>query len=378
MNHFNKKNICVMTFPIKKTGTVPLKNMIDILSLIASSLYLITGNDGYEFFKNSKNVQAYGVNHVSGKNLILRILRYIWTQIRISYIFVKNMKQIDICIFFIGGDCLVLPMIIAKLLAKRTILVFAGSCTDILGIAGDGLYKITKILRKVNCKLSDQIILYSSNLEKEWGLGAYHNKIIIAHEHHINFDIFQVNIKYIKRNNIVGFVGSLSEQKGVFHFTEAIPLIVDKMSEYRFMIAGDGKLSTRIAEYIRINNLNEKVITPGWIDHVKLPVCLNELKLLVLPSYTEGLPNIMLEAMACGTPVLATPVGAIPDVIKDGETGFLLEDNSPECIAETALKILNMPDDKLEKVSENARKLVEKEFTFENVVERWGGILERI
>lgn len=86
----------------------------------------------------------------------------------------------------------------------------------------------------------------------------------------------------------------------------------------------------------------------------------------------------MLEAMACGTPVLATSVGAIPDVIKDGETGFLLENNSPECIAETALKILHMPDDKLEKVSDNARALVEEKFTFEAAVERWSEIMEGI
>lgn len=97
-----------------------------------------------------------------------------------------------------------------------------------------------------------------------------------------------------------------------------------------------------------------------------------------MPSYTEGIPNIMLEAMACGTPVLATPVGAIPDIIKDGQTGFLLENNSPECIAETVLKVLDMPDDKLEKVSDNACALVEKKFTFEAAVERWSGIIEGI
>jgi glycosyltransferase involved in cell wall biosynthesis len=52
------------------------------------------------------------------------------------------------------------------------------------------------------------------------------------------------------------------------------------------------------------------------------------LALLVIPSYTEGLPNIMLEAMACGTPMLASPVGAIEDVIKDEETGFILRSKS--------------------------------------------------
>jgi len=94
---------------------------------------------------------------------------------------------------------------------------------------------------------------------------------------------------------------------------------------------------------------------------------------LVLPSYTEGLPNIMLEAMACGTPVLATPVGAIPDVIRDGKTGFIMEDNSPKCIAENVVRALEHPD--LEEIAEAGRRFVEEEFTFERAVEKWRGIL---
>jgi glycosyltransferase involved in cell wall biosynthesis len=84
----------------------------------------------------------------------------------------------------------------------------------------------------------------------------------------------------------------------------------------------------------------------------------------------------MLEAMACGTPVLATPVGAIPDVIKDGETGFIMEDNSPECIARNIIRALNHPN--LEQIAQNARALVEKEFTFEKAVERYREILDSL
>lgn len=65
--------------------------------------------------------------------------------------------------------------------------------------------------------------------------------------------------------------------------------------------------------------------------------------------------------MACDTPVLATPVGGVPDIIKDGETGFIMENNSPECIAENVERALNYHD--LEKIAKNARELVGKEFT---------------
>jgi glycosyltransferase involved in cell wall biosynthesis len=103
---------------------------------------------------------------------------------------------------------------------------------------------------------------------------------------------------------------------------------------------------------------------------------LNELKLFVLPPYTEGLTTGVLEAMACGTPVLATSVGAIPDVIKDGETGFIMENNSQECIAENVIRVLNYPN--LDRIVKNARELVEKEFSYEAAVERYRKIVEEL
>ena len=132
----------------------------------------------------------------------------------------------------------------------------------------------------------------------------------------------------------------------------------------------------KIEKYLDENNLNDKVKLVGWIPHDELPDYLNGLELVVLPSYTEGLPNLMLEAMACGTPVLATPVGAIPDVIKDKKTGFIIDNNSPECIAKNVERALNHTS--LDEIVKNARKLVEKEFTCEATVERYKKALEYI
>ena len=77
--------------------------------------------------------------------------------------------------------------------------------------------------------------------------------------------------------------------------------------------------------------------------------------------------------MACGTPVLATSVGAIPDVLREKETGFLAHDNSPACLAKNIVGALTDPE--LKRITHNARKFVEDEFPYETLVETWRDIL---
>ena len=107
------------------------------------------------------------------------------------------------------------------------------------------------------------------------------------------------------------------------------------------MIGGSGPLFDEVKTYLKDAGISEFVDLLGWIHHDELPKYLCSLRLLIIPSFTEGLPNIMLEAMASGTPVLATPVGAIPDIIIDKKTGFIMENNSPPCIAKNVKRVFS-------------------------------------
>ena len=373
INSGNHPNIGIVSFPLLESGAVPLSNLIEILHSLSENLYIISGNAATALSKRYKgdNIYIYLVNHEAGTNTFTRIVKFIYTQLRISCKLARITKHVDLWFFFLGEGGLLLPMLTAKLLRKEVVIVSAASNVSISKAQLDSLSKPIFLLEKINRVLSNKIILYSPNLIKEWNLEKYRHKISIAHEHFLDFDKFKVEKPLGERGNLVGYVGRLSKEKGILNFLEAIPGVLEARDEVTFLIGGDGQMRPQVEECA--NKLDGKVKFVGWISHDELPRYLNELKLLVLPSYTEGLPNIMLEAMACGTPVLATPVGAIPDIIKDGETGFIMEDNSPECIAQNIIRALNHPN--LEQIARNARALVEKEFTFEKAVERYGKIV---
>jgi glycosyltransferase involved in cell wall biosynthesis len=120
-----------------------------------------------------------------------------------------------------------------------------------------------------------------------------------------------------------------------------------------------------------------KVEFTGWVDHDDVPRELNKMKLLVVPSQpTEGLPTAILEAMGCGTPVYATSVSGVPDVVREGKTGFLMDSVDDETIAHEIESILTRTD--LHTISKNARSLVEEQYSFSRAVNRYRTILTEI
>jgi glycosyltransferase involved in cell wall biosynthesis len=241
---------------------------------------------------------------------------------------------------------------------------------------------IARGFEDIEYRLANNIIVYSEALIPVLGLKRFagqsglrknKGKILIAHEHSIDFDNFNIRNRLNERENVVGYIGRLSQEKGVMNFLEAIPIILGRQKDLKFIIVGDGHLRQEIERYLNDEKLTDKVKLIKFVPHEEVSNYLNELKLLLLPSYTEGLPNIVLESMACGTPVLATEVGGIPDFIADGECGFIMESNSPDYIARNVIRVLD--DSRLEQVAFNAYNLVKREFTRDQALKGYRDIL---
>jgi len=291
----------------------------------------------------------------------------------IARIMKVSSNQVDVwCIFM--GETSVLPVCLLKILRKKVILILPGSLSKELDHDPNKMCVFQKRFSDLVLAISNEIVVYSHNLIKDWHLEKYEPKIIIAHRHIIDLHNFRYNEPFEKRENIIGYVGQFNSRKGVLTIIDAIPSILQQVEGIKFVFYGDGPLRDTISRQVRDMKINDWVDLPGWVDHKDLPKHLNTLKLLILPSYAEGLPNIMLEAMACGTPVLVTPVGAIPDYIIDRVNGYILKDTKIESIVIGITECLS--DKNIIGVINNGKELIETTFTIESCVRRWKNILE--
>ena len=371
----DKLRIGIVTSPLGEAGRTPLSNLVDVVSSRTGLTYLVTGNAALGFFPHNLRTIVTGVHHREVENPLSRIVRHLLMQVQLALLMARKTRFVGTWIFFIGSDSLVIPMLMAKLTRRTVLLALAGSDEETLRVAEDRIARLVRLTSCINRKLSERLLLYSWSLVDEWHLGRYRSKVSVARHHFVDFTMFRETKSLKHRGNFVGYVGRMSDEKGIMQFIKAVPSALRQDPSLRFVVVGDGPLAEQVGDYVARFTLDKSVRIKGWIDHNDLPDLLNELKLLVIPSFTEGLPNIMLEAMACGTPVLATPVGAIRDVIRDGETGFILDDNSPESIASNITRVLEAPD--FERVAERAQELVHISFTFERAVDSWRRVLER-
>lgn len=169
-------------------------------------------------------------------------------------------------------------------------------------------------------------------------------------------------------------LGRLGDEKGSRTLVRALALLEGSHPDLRLTLAGDGDKAAVEAEAERLG-VAERVDLPGWIDPDERHRTLLSASVFALPAREEGLPVALLEAMAYGLPVVASPVGGIPDVLEDGRQGFLVPPDDEAALAERILTILDDPALARE-LGRRARADAQARFAVDVVASRIGDVLE--
>ena len=176
------------------------------------------------------------------------------------------------------------------------------------------------------------------------------------------------------RRLIVGAAGRLSPEKGFGVLVRAAAQVCRQRSDVGFVLFGEGPLRDRLQRDIAQLGLEGRFVLAGFRSD--LDALVPSLDLLVLPSFTEGLPNVILEAMAAAVPVVATAVGGTPEVVVDGVTGWLVSPGDVEALAAGIAEMLASPERAA--MGQRGRERVLQHFTFEAQTQEYERLFEEV
>lgn len=159
---------------------------------------------------------------------------------------------------------------------------------------------------------------------------------------------------------VVATLGRLGQRKGTYDILEAIPTVLTRHPAAQFHFGGDGDVEAVRARLDRVP-WGGQVHLLGWLDGEAKSGLLNRAAVFLLPSYNEGLPVALLEAMAHGVAVVTSPVGGIPEVVLDGRTGLLVTPGDVAAIADAVCRLLDDPQLRAQ-LGGNGRALIEAEY----------------
>ena len=169
-------------------------------------------------------------------------------------------------------------------------------------------------------------------------------------------------------------ISRLAEKNGLKDLIDSLKYLP---GDYKLIICGIGPLENDLKLQAETQGLASRVIFVGFIDYQDLYKYLNIVDVFCRPSLSEGLGNVFLEAMAAQVPVIATPVGGIPDFLKNQETGLFCEVNNPQSIA-AKVKLL-IKDSKLRNgIVQNGYKMVMESYSWESISEKMDNIFKKL
>ena len=193
-------------------------------------------------------------------------------------------------------------------------------------------------------------------------------------------DVTEKSSSYLKKelgipikHSVVGTIAHLEEHKGLKYLLKAASLLLASRSDISFLFVGEGTLKGELKKLCVDLKIEKDVIFAG--ERSDIPGLLFSIDIFVLPSLREGLPLAILEAMACGKPVIATNVGGIPEVLKDGENGILVSPKDPEALYRAMNELLDNRK-KREKMGRKGKRVCDESFRAKIMVENIEGLYD--
>lgn len=174
-------------------------------------------------------------------------------------------------------------------------------------------------------------------------LGIQSEKIFVIYNG-VNHNKFSSNpaipVNNSPKNEYILYVGNLKRDKGIFELLEGFAQVHQQFPSIRLTYAGPGTLKDDLLLLANSLGVQHKVTFLGAVNHSDLPTLMQNAKLLALPSYNEGVPNVVLEAMSCGIPVVATCVGGIPEVVDEAICGVIIAPKNNDAVAQGLTSVL--------------------------------------
>lgn len=219
-------------------------------------------------------------------------------------------------------------------------------------------------------KFADKFICVSEELRQALmrGHGMTSQQVVTVHNginissHQCNRDREEIlsELNLPKDKIIISLLGRLVWMKGIDFFLEAAHELCKSHQDVHFLIVGDGPLRNELEQQMQQLGLSEVCTFTGFQKDI--PAILKIIDILAIPSHSEGLPMVILEAMACKVPVVGTTIGGIPEMIEDGTTGFLIPPSNSAALAEKLSPLIK--DETLRKdMGEAAKQRVEDFFS---------------
>jgi glycosyltransferase involved in cell wall biosynthesis len=347
--------IIVNFFPPKNLGGTEIAsyNLAKHLTKRGHEIHIITSYD--EGMPKFGNVQGFYVHKInSSRARVIGVLSF-WLKI-----FLK-IREIKPDILHAQDLSMSLPAYLSRKILKIPYVVW-GRGTDVYHPRNFERFTMKPILRnahailaltedmreKLKCIYDTRIYVIPNGIDLE----EYKDVMIIPNRK--------------KGTKEILFVGRLHPIKGVQYLLRAMKQVQEKIPDARLILVGDGEERERLVSLSIQLGIQKYVQFIGITPHNVVKTFMQQADVFVLPSLSEGFPNVILEAMACGLPIIASRVGGIPDIITNDTNGYLVEVKDTNDMANKILLLLS--DDALrKKLSDTNRHQIEK-YSWENVI----------